>query len=707
MPLPRIDPTVASDPCTPPRSVTTSTLASSDNYAANPNIAHKHHWTDWEYGGSVLREREVGIAAPGTPQPHISHLDADRAADVLEPELILRRVTTRLPSRIRPKTRSTLPAIGPANHPVWGPAFAAAVDNIMALIKAKCDKPDNLFDKEWQHSCVAALFAKKTDNADWMLANPEDCREAFAEALKDHDVCRIVVYDEKGLLVPVPDVSKVLQTWGAAGDSLALLFLYRIRPKNEKDSYKLCVMAEIGQIKVLDRLGRTLPRPSLGPQISHLTDAFRPPYAANALPIYYGAVESTTPLAHGGPTPATSIGNASATSLRSPFVTPPRRDQQPSLTPVSGVSSGAHGDVDGPLRVQHSPRPMRLPHVPQVESASMGALAPPNTPVTHGGNAWTENELNNIYAAMAHSYAVKAALHYNHALPGPEPTMPAELLWYLQRSEGTPPTIFPTMGHGSDVPMNIRGTPLLRRVLRFLLPAELRTHRRNRPTRAVTLPRAYARLMSRTASTGYGGFPNEDAIPQHGGNPVELTDGPENGVSAANEIVNLDGHRAADGNDVIATHGLFNADGPAFLHNTGVMLSDTAAPTPYDNPTPRLANDDGVNNRTVGNVEGRWTHGYDEYFGSSEHSSSSSENGSTNMAVHGMDAWGYSSTSDAGSPHETPFQMYVRKQENLKNRKRKEAFQDDDDVARKSKKLFIDSSDEGSNEAASVEGQAS
>ncbi|KAJ7432779.1 hypothetical protein B0H11DRAFT_2260124 [Mycena galericulata] len=777
MPVARIDPRVASDPMYAAAFSYHSLLASSDHYAANPNITQKHEWTDWDYGGSVLREREVGTPTPGTPQPPKSLLTV--IATLMHSN---RNLTTRgnFKSNFKDAAKNAkyTASVGPANHPVWGPAFAAAVENIMEVIKPKCERPDNLFDKDGNIRVSQPLFAKKTENAlnrdtTGRWPTPEDCREAFAEALKEHDVCRLVVYDVKGVLVPVSDI-----------------------PENEKESFKLCVMAEIGQIKILEPARPSAPNlinlntpytptatrngpareaeearysrfgiphglidarsrtrsaePNMHPQApppvnlltrpraagdrgvtpSRTATPFTPPRTrdlsainrprvrngayntgeidtlppslANALPSYYGAVEGTTPLAHGGPTPATSTPDASAMSLRSPFVTPPRREQQPYLTPASGPFSGAHVDVDGPLRVQHSPRPMRPPHVPQVETASMGALAPPNTPVTHAGNGWTEND-NNIYAAMAHSYAVKAALHYNHALPGPEPTIPAELLWYLQRSEGTPPTLFPNMGRASDLPMNTRGTPLLRRVLRGAAYT-----RAESPYDRGSTPGSLRASHVTTALTGYGRTRNEDAIPQHGGNPVELSEDPDNGASAANEIVNLDSHRATDGNDAIDTHELFNSDGSSFLHNTGVMLSDTAAATPYDNATPRLANDDGVNNRNAGNVEGRWTHGYEDYFGSSEHSSSSSENGSINLAAgHRIDPWSYSNTSDTGSPHETPFEMYARKQENLKTRKRKEAFQDDDDVARKSKKLFIDSSDEGSNEAASAEGRAS
>ncbi|KAJ7436954.1 hypothetical protein B0H11DRAFT_1936250 [Mycena galericulata] len=191
------------------------------------------------------------------------------------------------------------------------------------------------------------------------------------------------------------------------------------------------------------------------------------------------------------------------------------------------------------------------------------------------------------------------------------------------------------------------------------------------PTPLVRQPMPVARPRATTP------FPRQstpvDAVGRHATNlPVSTM----SDVTTQGPQLNGNGLQVTD--PTLAAGHLFNENMTSALTDAAnVMLSDTSAPTPYTAaPTPYDNNEDDHCENDNGGQIGTGYSGLDTY-------------------VERLETWGYSTASESGP--DDVLEVYSRRRAAVLNGKRKENFEDDADVSRKTRRLaFPDSPDESS-----------
>ncbi|KAJ7492985.1 hypothetical protein B0H11DRAFT_1911425 [Mycena galericulata] len=207
------------------------------------------------------------------------------------------------------------------------------------------------------------------------------------------------------------------------------------------------------------------------------------------------------------------------------------------------------------------------------------------------------------------------------------------------------------------------------------------------PTPFVRQPTPVARPRAATP------FPRQstpvDAVGRHATNvPVSTT----NNVTTEGPQLNGNGAQVTD--PTLAAGNLFDDNVTSALADAGnVMLSDTSAPTPYAAaPTPYDNNEDDH----CEDDKGRQTdlNELDAIWDMSRPDDKNRYSG-LDTYVERLETWGYSTASESGS--DDALEVYGRRRAIVRNGKRKQNFEDDADVSRKTHRLaFPDSPDESS-----------
>ncbi|KAJ7494780.1 hypothetical protein B0H11DRAFT_2227551 [Mycena galericulata] len=247
MPLPLIDPHYAQDPLYAAAFQRHSQLAFSDSYAPNPTLAQQHEWKPYRYGGSVLREREDGIPPPGTPEPPMTIMTM--IGILLHDNHFVGMTGNYKPGFADParSAKYTL-GFGRPNHPIYGPAWDAGVIHINEMIRARGDYDVRFWDQDGNLKLTQPLFIKKGETAKNRATGPWPTPPEFAApfqvALRDHDICRMVMFDINENSILPAEMPQKLTPGTLVQMSWRMLF-YIFKQKEGKEPTRYTVTAEM------------------------------------------------------------------------------------------------------------------------------------------------------------------------------------------------------------------------------------------------------------------------------------------------------------------------------------------------------------------------------------------------------------------------------------------------------------------------------
>ncbi|KAJ6495747.1 hypothetical protein C8R47DRAFT_1069596 [Mycena vitilis] len=231
-------------------------LMQTHQYAASPSFPGAFEWRPWKSGGSVLRERRLPgvIPGPSTPMEQFAYVTVVARVGEFGLE-VAPTANFRAGYASAVGSKYYLPLLRP-NHPVWGPAYDAALVNMHGVEAQKCPNGSvHMFRIMYGEEAMRLgkkLFEPKGDRIEvdaraWPI--PPEMRAKFAEALVKHDLRVLPVYGKDGNLVAPAMIPKVLA--GALTKNTYRVFHYEIRDRDTGEMQQ-SMTGEVVQVEVYE-----------------------------------------------------------------------------------------------------------------------------------------------------------------------------------------------------------------------------------------------------------------------------------------------------------------------------------------------------------------------------------------------------------------------------------------------------------------------